>query len=81
VVERDLGITQSALSQQLRLMCDKGFALVRADDGARRTFAMLAHPPVQGRRRLDGFRVSWLLWFERRATQDCARQTRATPTK
>jgi hypothetical protein len=43
VVERDLSITQSALSQQLRLMCDKGFALVRADDGARRTFARLAH--------------------------------------
>lgn len=39
VVQREFGITQSAVSQQLRILRDAGFASVRAD-GTRRIYAV-----------------------------------------
>jgi DNA-binding transcriptional ArsR family regulator len=43
VVTREFGITQSAVSQHLRVLRDSGFAHVRAD-GQRRLYSLEAAP-------------------------------------
>jgi DNA-binding transcriptional ArsR family regulator len=68
VVRREFGITQSAVSQQLRVLRDAGFASVRAD-GARRIYAV-----QPGRLRevddwLDKFRAFWLPRLDALATE------------
>jgi DNA-binding transcriptional ArsR family regulator len=68
VIGREFGITQSAVSQQLRVLRDAGFASVRAD-GARRIYAV-----QPGRLRevddwLDRFRASWLPRLDALATE------------
>jgi DNA-binding transcriptional ArsR family regulator len=43
VIQREFGISQPAVSQQLRVLRENGFATVRAD-GARRLYAVDAAP-------------------------------------
>ncbi|WP_426442876.1 ArsR/SmtB family transcription factor [Bradyrhizobium genosp. P] len=68
VVQGEFGITQSAVSQQLRVLRDAGFASVRAD-GTRRIYAV-----QPGRLReiddwLDQFRAFWLPRLDALATE------------
>ena len=68
VIEREFGITQSAVSQQLRVLRDAGFASVRPD-GARRIYAV---EPVRLREVddwLDRFRAFWLPKLDALATE------------
>jgi len=54
VVEREFGITQSAVSQHLRVLRDSGFASVR-NDGPRRLYSL----DVTALKQVD----AWLLQF------------------
>ena len=68
VIQREFGITQSAVSQQLRVLRDAGFASVRAE-GTRRIYAV-----EPGRLRevddwLDRFRTFWLPKLDALATE------------
>jgi DNA-binding transcriptional ArsR family regulator len=68
VVQGEFGITQSAVSQQLRVLREAGFASVRAE-GARRIYAVQS-----GRLReiddwLDRFRAFWLPRLDALATE------------
>ncbi|WP_225159018.1 metalloregulator ArsR/SmtB family transcription factor [Bradyrhizobium sp. BRP56] len=68
VVQREFGITQSAVSQQLRILRDAGFASVRAE-GTRRIYAV---EPVRLREVddwLDRFRAFWLPRLDAIATE------------
>jgi len=68
VIEREFGITQSAVSQQLRVLRDAGFASVRPD-GARRIYAV---EPLRLREVddwLDRFRAFWLPKLDALATE------------
>ncbi|MBV9561529.1 MAG: winged helix-turn-helix transcriptional regulator [Bradyrhizobium sp.] len=68
VVGREFGITQSAVSQQLRVLREAGFASVRAD-GARRIYAV---EPARFREVddwLDHFRSFWLPKLDALATE------------
>lgn len=68
VIEREFGITQSAVSQQLRVLRDAGFASVRPD-GARRIYAV---EPLRLRDVDDWlarFRAFWLPKLDALATE------------
>jgi DNA-binding transcriptional ArsR family regulator len=58
VVQREFGITQSAVSQQLRVLRDSGFTSVRAD-GARRIYSVDAGRLREVDDWLDKFRALW----------------------
>jgi DNA-binding transcriptional ArsR family regulator len=58
VVQRDFGITQSAVSQHLRVLRDSGFAAVRID-GPRRLYAVESRPLREVDSWLDRFRGFW----------------------
>ena len=58
VVQREFGITQSAVSQHLRVLRDSGFASVRAD-GARRLYAAEPERMREVDAWLDRFRGFW----------------------
>ena len=68
VIEREFGITQSAVSQQLRVLRDAGFASVRAE-GTRRIYAV----QTTGLREVDDwlgkFRSFWLPKLDALATE------------
>jgi DNA-binding transcriptional ArsR family regulator len=68
VIGREFGITQSAVSQQLRVLRDAGFASVRAD-GTRRIYAV----QTKGLREVDDwlgkFRSFWLPKLDALATE------------
>jgi DNA-binding transcriptional ArsR family regulator len=68
VIQREFGITQSAVSQQLRVLRDAGFASVRAD-GTRRIYAV----ETTGLREVDDwlgrFRSFWLPKLDALATE------------
>jgi DNA-binding transcriptional ArsR family regulator len=68
VVQREFGITQSAVSQQLRVLRDSGFASVRAD-GARRIYAVRSGRLREVDDWLDRFRASWLPRLDALATE------------
>jgi DNA-binding transcriptional ArsR family regulator len=68
VVQREFGITQSAVSQQLRILRDSGFASVRAD-GARRIYAVQSGRLREVDGWLDKFRASWLPRLDALATE------------
>lgn len=57
-VQRDFTVTQSAVSQHLRVLRDHGFATVRAD-GARRVYALEPRPLQNIDEWLDSFRRFW----------------------
>jgi len=68
VVQREFGITQSAVSQQLRVLRDAGFASVRAE-GARRIYAVQLGRLREVDDWLDRFRAFWLPRLDALATE------------
>ena len=68
VVQREFGITQSAVSQQLRVLRDSGFASVRAD-GARRIYSVQSTRLREVDDWLDRFRAFWLPRLDALATE------------
>ena len=58
VIGREFGITQSAVSQHLKVLRESGFATVRGE-GARRLYAVRAQPLADVDAWLDGFRRLW----------------------
>ena len=58
VIGREFGITQSAVSQHLRVLRESGFATVRGD-GARRLYAVDVQPLADIDAWLDRFRRLW----------------------
>jgi DNA-binding transcriptional ArsR family regulator len=57
-IQRDFTVTQSAVSQYLRVLRDHGFATVRAD-GARRVYALNPRPLQDIDPWLNGSRRFW----------------------
>ncbi len=68
IVQREFGITQSAVSQQLRILRESGFATVRAE-GARRLYAVNTDPMRDIDAWLDRFRAFWTPRLEALATE------------
>lgn len=58
IVQAEFGITQSAVSQHLKVLRDSGFAHVRVD-GARRLYAVDPAPMREIDAWLDRFRIFW----------------------
>lgn len=68
VISHEFGITQSAVSQQLKVLRDSGFATVRAE-GARRLYAVDARPLAEVDAWLGQFRRFWGPPLEALATE------------
>jgi DNA-binding transcriptional ArsR family regulator len=68
VVQAEFGITQSAVSQHLKVLRDAGFATVRID-GSRRIYAVEAGPMREVDIWLDRFRMFWTPKLEALATE------------
>jgi DNA-binding transcriptional ArsR family regulator len=68
VVQREFGITQSAVSQHLRVLRESGFATVRAE-GPKRIYAIDSTPLREVDDWLDRFRGFWEQRFEALATE------------
>jgi DNA-binding transcriptional ArsR family regulator len=68
VISREFGITQSAVSQQLKVLRESGFATVRAE-GARRVYAVDPRPLAEADAWLEPFRRSWGPRLEALATE------------
>jgi DNA-binding transcriptional ArsR family regulator len=68
VIEREFGITQSAVSQQLKILRESGFATVRAE-GTRRVYAVDAQPLAEVDVWLNRFRHFWGPRLESLATE------------
>ncbi len=68
VVQGEFGITQSAVSQHLRVLRDNGFARVRPD-GARRLYAVEPAPLQDIDQWLDRFRRTWDRHLDALATE------------
>ncbi|UJR84003.1 ArsR/SmtB family transcription factor [Sandaracinus amylolyticus] len=58
VVGREFGITQSAVSQHLKVLRESGFTSVRVE-GTRRVYAVDARPLAEVDAWLDRFRTFW----------------------
>jgi DNA-binding transcriptional ArsR family regulator len=58
VISEEFGITQSAVSQQLKILRESGFATVRAE-GTRRLYAVDARPLAEIDAWLGQFRRFW----------------------
>lgn len=58
IISREFGITQSAVSQQLRVLRESGFAAVRAE-GARRVYTVDTRALVDVDAWLERFRHFW----------------------
>jgi DNA-binding transcriptional ArsR family regulator len=67
-VQAEFGITQSAVSQHLRVLRESGFTSVRID-GARRIYAVEAGPMREVDTWLDRFRGFWVPKLEALATE------------
>jgi DNA-binding transcriptional ArsR family regulator len=68
VIRDEFGITQSAVSQHLKVLRENGFATVRAD-GARRLYAVDARPLAEVDAWLGRFRRFWGPALEALATE------------
>ena len=68
VVQAEFGITQSAVSQHLKVLRESGFATVRID-GPRRIYAVDAAPMQDVDVWLGRFRSFWTPRFEALATE------------
>ena len=68
VIGREFGITQSAVSQHLRVLRENGFASVRRD-GARRLYSVEAGPFQEIDTWLEPFRTFWEHRLEALATE------------
>lgn len=79
VISREFGITQSAISQQLKVLRESGFATVRAE-GARRIYVVDARPLAEIDAWLERFRQFWDPHLDALATE-IARGKRARKTR
>ncbi len=79
VISKEFGITQSAVSQQLKVLRESGFATVRAE-GTRRLYAVDARPLAEVDAWLEPFRRFWGHRLEALATE-IARGKRARKTR
>jgi DNA-binding transcriptional ArsR family regulator len=79
VISREFGITQSAVSQQLKVLRESGFATVRAE-GTRRLYAVNGQPLAEVDAWLEQFRRFWGPALEALATE-IARGKRARKRK
>ena len=68
VVQAEFGITQSAVSQHLKVLRDSGFASVRVA-GPRRIYAVSAEPMQEVDAWLERFRGFWAPKLEALATE------------
>lgn len=68
IVSNEFGITQSAISQHLKVLRENGFAVVTVD-GARRLYALEAAPLAEVDGWLAKFRQFWEPKFEALATE------------
>lgn len=68
IVQAEFGLTQSAVSQHLRVLRDSGFATVRVN-GARRIYTVNAEPMRDIDVWLDRFRGFWAPKLEALATE------------
>lgn len=68
IVQAEFGITQSAVSQHLRVLRESGFAVVRID-GAKRCYSLDAKPLAEVDTWLDGLRRHWAPKFDALATE------------
>lgn len=68
VVQQEFGISQSAVSQHLRLLRDSGFAVARID-GARRIYALDPEPLAEVDAWLERFRGFWAPKLDALATE------------
>jgi DNA-binding transcriptional ArsR family regulator len=75
VIRDEFGITQPAVSAQLRVLREAGFATVRAE-GTRRLYAVAPEPLREVDAWLDRFRAFWTPHLDALAT-DVARGRRA----
>lgn len=67
-IQRELDITQSAVSQHLRVLRESGFATVRVD-GQRRLYSVTSAPLQEVDAWLDRFRSFWLPHLDALATE------------
>src|SRR4051794_24568368 len=68
IIQAEFGVTQSAVSQHLKVLRDNGFATVRID-GSRRIYAVNAEPMRDVDVWLDRFRAFWAPKLEALATE------------
>ena len=68
IISKEFGITQSAVSQQLKVLREHGFATVRAD-GTRRLYAVDAQPLAEVDAWLEPFRRFWGRHLDALATE------------
>jgi DNA-binding transcriptional ArsR family regulator len=68
VIQGEFGITQSAVSQHLKVLRDAGFAAARID-GSRRIYAIDPAPMQEVDAWLDRFRVFWAPRLDALATE------------
>lgn len=68
VVQTEFGISQPAVSQQLRVLRESGFATVRAE-GTRRLYAVDAEPLREINTWLDPYRHFWTQRLDSLATE------------
>ena len=68
VIGREFGITQSAVSQHLKVLRDNGFATVRPE-GARRIYSVQGEPFREIDQWLESFRGFWEHRLEALATE------------
>lgn len=68
VIGKEFGITQSAVSQQLKVLRESGFATVRAE-GTRRLYAVDARPLAEVDEWLARFRRFWEAPLDALATE------------
>jgi DNA-binding transcriptional ArsR family regulator len=68
IIQTEFGVTQSAVSQHLKVLRDNGFANVRID-GSRRIYAVNAEPMHDVDVWLDRFRAFWAPKLEALATE------------
>ncbi len=68
IVGREFGVSQPAVSQQLRILRESGFAAVRAE-GTRRVYALDAPPLAEVDAWLERLRDSWTHRLDALATE------------
>lgn len=68
VISDEFGITQPAISQQLKVLRDSGFATVRAE-GTRRLYSIDSRPLAEVDAWLERFRHFWAPRLEALATE------------
>jgi DNA-binding transcriptional ArsR family regulator len=78
IVQAEFGLTQSAVSQQLKVLRESGFAAVRVD-GSRRIYAFQSDSIRDVDAWLDRFRAFWAPRLEALATEVARGKRRRRP--